>query len=151
MSILFYGASKKWGEFSNFYPAEIKDHFGTIWPTSEAYFQGTKFIGSDPEWAEQIRLHKSPYDSAKMGRNRAHPINPKWELIKDGTMYQACTFKFEQHPKLKAVLLSTGDQKLIENAPGDYYWGVGKDGSDKNQLGITLMNIRTLLRKTGLK
>ena len=57
-------------------------------------------------------------------------------------MYQAVRAKFETHPALKTLLLSTGTEEIIENAPGDYYWGCGKDGSGKNRLGHILMRVR---------
>ncbi len=37
--------------------------------------------------------------------------------------------KFEAHADIRSVLLATGDQTLVENAPNDYYWGCGADGS----------------------
>ncbi len=39
------------------------------------------------------------------------------------------------------------DEEIIENAPHDYYWGCGADGSGKNQLGKTLMRVRSILRQ----
>jgi hypothetical protein len=44
------------------------------------------------------------------------------------------------------VLLGTGDEELVENAPGDYYWGCGADGSGRNMLGRILMEVRSGLR-----
>lgn len=54
--------------------------------------------------------------------------------------------KFQTHPELRELLLATGDEELVENAPGDYYWGCGKDGSGQNKLGYTLMRVRAELR-----
>lgn len=39
--INFYGSRNKWGEFSNFFKAEILID-GETWPTTEHYFQGKK-------------------------------------------------------------------------------------------------------------
>ena len=55
--------------------------------------------------------------------------------------------KFEAHADICAVLLGTGDEEIIENAPHDYYWGCGADGSGKNMLGQTLMQVRAILRE----
>lgn len=44
-------------------------------------------------------------------------------------MYQAVRKKFETHSQLHELLLATGDEEIVENAPGDYYWGCGKDSS----------------------
>ncbi|MGC1396759.1 MAG: NADAR domain-containing protein [Coleofasciculaceae cyanobacterium] len=35
---------------------------------------------------------------------------------------------------------------MVENAPSDYYWGCGKDGSGKNMLGQILEEVRDILR-----
>ncbi len=46
-------------------------------------------------------------------------------------------------------LLATGDEELIENAPNDYYWGCGADGTGLNMTGKLLMELRTELRTAG--
>ena len=38
---------------------------------------------------------------------------------------------------------------LVENAPNDYYWGCGKDGSGKNMLGQLLMKLRAEILHSG--
>jgi N-glycosidase YbiA len=64
-------------------------------------------------------------------------------------MYRAVRRKFERHLELKAMLLATGDQELIESAPTDPYWGVGRDGTGQNKLGKILARIRDELRSDG--
>jgi ribA/ribD-fused uncharacterized protein len=61
-------------------------------------------------------------------------------------MREAVLRKFETHPDLREALLATGDEELVENAPDDYYWGRGADGSGANHLGKILMEVRSLLR-----
>ena len=61
-------------------------------------------------------------------------------------MEAAVLRKFETHPDLRALLLATGDEELVENAPDDYYWGRGADGTGANTLGKILMHVRSLLR-----
>jgi ribA/ribD-fused uncharacterized protein len=61
-------------------------------------------------------------------------------------MRAAVRRKFETHADIRAELLSTGDEILVENAPGDFYWGCGADGSGRNMLGIILMEVRAELR-----
>jgi ribA/ribD-fused uncharacterized protein len=56
--------------------------------------------------------------------------------VKDDLMRQALLAKFTQHPDLCAMLLRTGDARIVEHAPGDSYWGDGGDGSGKNMLGV---------------
>jgi N-glycosidase YbiA len=82
-----------------------------------------------------------------MGRNRSLPLRSDWGHIKDDVMRTAVRQKFITHADIQAILLSTGDQLLVENSLIDYYWGCGKDGSGKNKLGLILMEVRTTLRQ----
>ncbi|MEQ9606295.1 MAG: NADAR domain-containing protein [Kiloniellaceae bacterium] len=50
------------------------------------------------------------------------------------------------HAALAELLLSTAEEPIVENAPGDYYWGCGKDGTGLNRLGEILMETRAILR-----
>lgn len=61
-------------------------------------------------------------------------------------MRRAVLRKFETHRALRDLLLSTGHEEIVENAPGDYYWGCGADGTGKNMLGKILMEVREALR-----
>jgi ribA/ribD-fused uncharacterized protein len=73
-------------------------------------------------------------------------LRKDWEQVKDEIMYRAVLAKFQSHADIKAILLGTGEKPLVENAPGDYYWGCGADGSGLNMLGKTLMRVRGELR-----
>ena len=137
--IFFYRVGHPFGEFSNFapYPIWLK---GRDWPTSEHYFQAQKFVGTRHE--EAVRLAGTPMAAAKMGRDRSRPLRPDWEEAKDDVMREAVRAKFEQHPNLLSLLLSTGDAELIEHTRNDSYWGDGGDGSGLNMLGQILMEVR---------
>src|SRR5687768_4165658 len=104
--IRFYRVGDPYGVLSNFalYPIRLKDR---EWPTSEHYFQAQKFAGTAHE--EAVRLAESPVSAAKMGRYRARPLRRDWEKVKDDVMRDAVRAKFEQHPELLGLLLSTGD------------------------------------------
>lgn len=143
MTIYFYSQNEAYGEFSNFsrHGFELD---GKYWKTSEHYFQAMKFAGTD--FAEKVRIAISPNEAAKLGRRRDWPLRKDWESVKDELMHRAVLKKFQTHAELKALLLSTGDEELVENAPNDYYWGCGKDGTGKNKLGKILMEVRTYLR-----
>jgi len=66
--------------------------------------------------------------------------------VKDRVMYECVLAKFIQHHDLRAQLLATGDEELIEDSPIDSYWGCGKDGKGKNMLGKILMRVREELK-----
>ncbi|GHO58965.1 NADAR family protein [Ktedonobacter robiniae] len=140
MPIYFYTAHEEpHGCFSNFSRHGI-DLDGAWWPTVEHYFQAQKFAGTP--YANKIRIAFTPKQAADLGRSRQHPLRPDWEQVKDEIMLKAVRRKFELHTQLRKLLLATGAEELIENAPSDYYWGCGSDGSGQNKLGQLLMRIR---------
>jgi N-glycosidase YbiA len=144
MTIYFYSAKDgDYGCFSNFSPHGFELD-GQYWPTSEHYFQAQKFAGT--QHAEEIRRAKSPAIAARIGRSHQRPLRPDWEQVKDDVMRRAVRHKFETHAALQAILLGTADEEIVENAPGDTYWGCGADGSGKNMLGKILMETREILR-----
>jgi len=144
MAIYFYRVHEPYGEFSNFakYPFEAE---GKKWPTSEHYFQAKKFAGTAHE--ENIRKARTVRDAARMGRDRDFPIRPDWETVKLDVMRATLRHKFDSHPALVDLLLSTTDRQIIEQTTDDYYWGCGTDGSGLNMLGQLLMELRLEYRK----
>ncbi|MEM7163739.1 MAG: NADAR family protein [Bacteroidota bacterium] len=142
--IRFYSTNQAWGEFSNFaaYPIKLK---GKVWPTSEHFFQAQKFAGTSME--DKVRKAPSPMKAAEMGRNRRVKIVKNWDHKRDNVMLEAVRAKFTQHEDLAALLISTGDAKLIEHTENDSYWGDGRDGSGKNRLGKILMKVRDELNR----
>ena len=120
MTIYFYTTKNEYGCFSNFSPHGVELD-GFWWKTTEHYFQAQKFVGT--HHLEEIQQAKSPKQAATMGRDRKRPLRKDWEDVKDDLMRKAVLKKFETHPEIREVLLSTGDEEIIENAPGDYYWG----------------------------
>jgi ribA/ribD-fused uncharacterized protein len=138
--IEFYSTRDAYGCFSNFsrHPIHIG---GKKWPTTEHYFQGQKFAGTDHE--EEVRQAKTAGDAARMGRERSRPLRKDWETVKEDIMYEALVAKFEQHEVFRTTLMSTGDAEIVEHTVNDSYWGDGGDGSGKNRLGYLLMKLRS--------
>jgi len=144
MSISFYGTKDQYGCFSNFSAHGITLE-GKYWKTTEHYFQAKKFVGT--KFEEEVRLLQSPRLAADAGRDRKKPLRSDWEEVKDEVMRRAVLAKFTQHKDLREILLSTGDEEIIENAPGDYYWGCGKTGTGQNKLGQILVEVREQLKQ----
>ena len=144
MAIKFYREREQpYGCFSNF----SKHSFvidGKFWQTVEHYFQAQKFPGTAQE--EAIQNAPAPMFAKRMGNSRDFPLRPDWNEVKDDVMRRAVRAKFEQHEDIRAILLETGDEELIEAAPNDYYWGCGADGTGRNMLGRVLMEVRDALR-----
>lgn len=143
MPIYFYTTQDEYGCFSNFsrHGFQLDNKY---WKTSEHYFQAQKFAGT--KYEDKVRESRSPKEAAQLGRRRDFPLRKDWESVKDDVMRRAVLAKFQKHEDIRQILLDTGDKELVENAPGDYYWGCGKDGSGKNMLGIILMEVRDQLR-----
>lgn len=142
MTIFFYDVDAPYGEFSNFSPhgIELDGHW---WPTTEHYFQAQKF--AETPYAEWVRLAGTPKLAAHIGRDRRLPLRLDWEAVKDDVMRRAVLCKFETHAPLRTLLLSTGDEEMVERNVRDEYWGCGKDGAGKNKLGRILEEVRAIL------
>ena len=144
MTIYFYHIHENpYGCFSNFsrHGIELDNQW---WPTTEHYFQAQKFV--DTPYAEQIRRAAGPREAAALGRDRSQPLRQDWEKVRDEVMFKAVLCKFTTHADLRAILLQTGAEKLVEKTTTDYYWGCGLTGNGKNMLGRLLMKVREQLR-----
>jgi N-glycosidase YbiA len=142
MTIYFYSEHDPlYPSFSNFAPYgfELDDLW---WPTSEHFFQAQKYIGTP--YYEAVRRCATPKEAAYLGR--AHSLPHNWREVREAIMLRGVLRKFETHVDIQAILLATGDQRIVENAPRDYHWGCGADGTGKNRFGEVLMQVRSLLR-----
>jgi diaminohydroxyphosphoribosylaminopyrimidine deaminase/5-amino-6-(5-phosphoribosylamino)uracil reductase len=119
----------------------------------QSFYQAQKFGGVDTPAAhsvfEAVRLARTPEAAAKIGRtaqrHAPETVRPDWEDVKVAVMRSALHAKFTQHAAARALLLSTGRARLVENSPHDYVWGAGRDGSGCNQLGVLLAELRATL------
>jgi len=146
MTIRFYSTGDNFGEFSNFasFPFTLD---GKRWPTSEHYFQAQKF--EDDAYREKIRKTASPMFAARLGRSRKVKIRRDWESAKIDVMRIAIRAKFAAHENLRKLLLSTGEEEIVEDAERDEFWGCGANGTGKNWLGRILMEFRAELNAKG--
>jgi hypothetical protein len=146
MTIYFYKVNEPYGCFSNFSPHPLELD-GQSWQTVEHYYQSQKFVGTKDEGLiAEIRAAKTPEEAALLGRDRCRQVRPDWERVKRQIMSEAVLTKFLTHPDIKAVLLATGEQLIVEDSATDYYWGCGLDKTGQNQLGQILMSVRKKLR-----
>lgn len=126
MAVFFYRVSDEYGVFSNFSPHGVEMD-GEHWPTVEHYFQARKF--HDGDHREKIRRAETPKRAKKLGQSRDVPLRADWEEVKDEVMFTGCLVKFRTHEEAKNILLSTGNEELLEDSPDDYYWGCGETGA----------------------
>ena len=160
-----------YGFLSNFYKAPITID-NVTWPTTEHYFQASKFPSNTPmgrEYREIIRKANTGNKSALLGRQelkgqwsfkytlnlqdkrtlkdiietyKTVKMRTDWDTVKNDVMKQALVSKFTQNPQLKIKLLNTGDAPLHEYTNRDSYWAL--PGSDN--LGKLLMEVRESLK-----
>lgn len=122
---------------SNFYYANVNIH-GISYPTSEHAYQA--FKTNDVPTRVKLSQFSTPKEAKRAGR--LLPLRRDWEALKFDVMRMVVHAKFTQNASLAALLLSTGDQELIEgNWWGDTVWGVCK-GEGENHLGRILMDAR---------
>lgn len=142
--IHFYRASGKYGFLSNLYKKEIV--FDNIkFKTPEHAYQFGKF--RDQETRDWAMESPKPHLIAILSHGLfVWDIVSNWSQIKVKRMHDVLRIKF-QDPELREKLLDTKDAVLIEDSKTDAFWGIGKHGKGKNQLGKLLMKIRKEIRK----
>lgn len=126
---------------SNFHVVPIL-YKGKIYGSTEAAYMSAKTY--DLVDKEKLQNITKPSKAKQLGREVV--LRSDWDDIKDEVMYDVNLFKYTYHQDLKALLLATGYKHIEEsNWWGDKYWGT-VDGEGRNQLGKTLMLVRTHIR-----
>jgi ribA/ribD-fused uncharacterized protein len=148
LEIRFYRSNEKpYGVFSNLYPSPVR--FETkLYPTAEHAYQAGK--ARKPEVRDWILSAPTPALAAMAAHGLyVWDVMPKWAEIKYDRMRRVLRAKFDQHPKLREILIGTGDARLVEagtvNNAVNRLWGE-VNGVGQNMLGVMLMELRTELR-----
>jgi ribA/ribD-fused uncharacterized protein len=148
--IRFYRSNDKpYGAFSNLFRRPIFFE-GREYPTAEHAYQAGKAR------KEAVREWILSAPSPSLVAMAAHglytwDIVPNWTEIKFDRMRSVLRSKFSQHEDLRALLLETGDARLVEvgrtNNAVNRIWGE-VNGKGLNMLGVILMEIRGELQQT---
>ena len=150
--IRFYRASERpYGAMSNLFRRPIKFE-GEVFATSEHAYQAGK--ARKPEVKKWLMNAPSPALLAMAAHGLYYwDVAPGWSRNKFDRMRQVLRAKFTQHGDLRALLLSTGDARLIETATVDNevnrLWGE-VNGEGRNMLGVLLMDLRDQLREESI-
>ena len=151
--ILFYIREELYGWLSNFERTPFVVE-GKMYPTNEHYYQSQK--SKTPEIQEYIR--GAPNATIAMGLGRMLEQQPYDKYLADdwdegcGTdhpkkldvMLKGLRHKF-MNPRLRQLLIETGDAVIHENSEDDLFWGIG-DGTGESWLGKLLMQVRKEIR-----
>jgi len=137
---------------SNFYPCVI-EHQGISYPSNEHYYVAMKvndeqlingMYYTPGDFREMLATIENPAIVKRLGQKIK--IRKDWDSKKLEVMNWGVREKFNNNSTLRELLLSTGDEELIEgNHWKDTFWGVC-DGKGKNHLGKILMEVRRELR-----
>ena len=130
---------------SNFYVAQVFWN-GLVWKSSEHAYQAAKTL--DRTLQIECCSLSTPGQAKRWGNSAKvkERMREDWAEVKVNIMREILLDKFTRHPYLRELLISTGDQELIEgNYWGDTFWGVCK-GVGENWLGKVLMEIREKIK-----
>jgi ribA/ribD-fused uncharacterized protein len=146
--IPFYRANEKpYGAFSNLFRRPV-DFEGRVYPTAEHAYQAGK--ARKDEVREWILSAPTPSLVAMAAHGLyTWDIVPEWSQTKFDRMRKVLKAKFTQHEDLKALLLSTGNARLVEAGRTDNAvnrtWGE-VNGKGQNMLGVLLMEVRDQIK-----
>lgn len=151
--IRFYRANEKpYGAFSNLFPRPVEFE-GRTYATSEHAYQAGK--AAKPAVRDWILSAPTPSLAAMAAHGLyVWDVVPNWADIKFNRMRAVLRAKFEQHADLKALLISTGEARLVEagtvNNAVNRLWGE-VEGKGQNMLGVMLMELRSEYAKPAPK
>lgn len=144
--VYFYDKNKPHYGFTNFSNHPIT-YGGLVYPTSEHLFQSLKFIPHRADIADRIRNCRNSADALSEATRYKKHQRSDWFRVNIQMMDEVLLHKFRQHPALKAELLGTGNAELVEDSHVDAFWGVGKNGKGRNELGKALVRLRERFRQ----
>lgn len=132
-----------WDCFSNFCECPII-YERIEYPTVEHAFQAQKTSNTGTK--KRIAKAKDAGVAKLIGRNCQ--LRDDWDEIKEKIMLKLLRVKFK-NPLFRYILLSTGEEEIVEVADGwnDMEWGIGRNGKGRNLLGKLLMKVRGEIRK----
>ena len=143
--------------FSQWYASPFT-HEGVRYATAEHFMMAAKArLFGDDEVTRRILADDDPAKVKALGREVRGYDDARWEAARFDAVTLGSLAKFRSTPALRAYLLGTGDDVLVEAAPGDQIWGIGLGRQDplvsqpekwrgRNLLGFALMRAREQLR-----
>ena len=167
----FYGASKEFGEFSNFWASSPP--FDFVLPeyarhpdlpdkvscefSEKAIMLVKAALMKDRDTFMKVVQAKDPKTTKALGRAVSPWDQELWDAHLEDVAFEVVRQKFGADDELRRVLLSTGDHVLAEATRNDSIWGIGLNVGDprvqcqslwrgRNVLGFALMKTRDHLR-----
>lgn len=141
-AVYFY---EQWYSCLSNFSANAVEIGGVVYPTAEHAYHAVKC--SDPKGKAAILAARSP-KLVKVVSNEtfAAARRKDWNEVKVDVMESVLRAKLAQHGEVREALLRSGNAKIAEDSPEDYFWGRGEDGSGQNMLGKLWMKLRDELQ-----
>lgn len=143
--------------FSQFWPCSFTLG-GSRYVWAEQWMMASKArLFGDEEALGRILSAKAPLECKRIGRQVRGFDDATWRAHGFDLVTVGNLAKFGQEPGLRAYLLATGDELLVEASPTDRIWGIGlgREHEDaqaplkwrgQNLLGFALTRARLILR-----
>lgn len=149
---VFLKTREQFGGLSNMasgFPLRVN---GVAIRTSEALYQACRFPHR-PELQAKIIEQASPMTAKMVGKPFRDDSRPDWDRVRTKIMRWCLRLKLAQnYPAFSELLLSTGDQPIVEQSRKDDFWGAKPVDGDGligcNILGRLLMELRETVRSS---
>lgn len=124
--------------FSPFSP-QMVEYRGVLYPTAEHAYHCQRY--SDPKILKEMKNARSPKKAWEISQRNKDKQLPDFESRKVEVMEEIFRAKLEQHEEVKRELIESKQQVIVKNYP-DPFWGVGEDGTGRNEMGKIWMRLR---------
>ncbi|CAE6416832.1 unnamed protein product [Rhizoctonia solani] len=156
-AIYFFRPKEEHGYLSQWY-ASLFTNGVHSYENAEQYMMHQKgmLFAPDSPITSSILETTNPRDIKALGRMIPNFNEAIWKRERLSIVTEGSRLKFKQSEILKAQLLATGDNELVEASPFDRIWGVGfgaknaprkRDKWGENLLGKALMTVRQELKE----
>jgi ribA/ribD-fused uncharacterized protein len=142
INFAFSETFKPYNKLSNFWPCDFI-YESVAYRSAEHAYQAAKTDNLLEKARVRVAVH--PRDAKKLGSGVT--VRSTWDSEKIFVMRRILRCKFTQCLDMRALLVETGESKLVHAAPWDSFWGSGRDGLGTNHLGFLLMQLREEINK----
>lgn len=143
--------------FSQWWPCSFEVDGQTYSSAEQCMMAGKARLFGDAEARAAILTTVEPATCKALGRTVRNFAEAPWKAVRFGLVTRGSVAKFGQDAALRAYLLATGDEILVEASPHDRIWGIGLGREDErardprtwqgqNLLGFALVRARAILR-----
>lgn len=124
---------------SNF-SSHAVEYRGDLYLTAEHAYQAAKF--NDIAIKMEIQSTRSAFLAKEIAQQHKSERDTDWDEKKISAMEEILRAKLLQHNDVKEALKKSGKMEIVENSPTDTFWGIGRDGEGRNELGKIWMRLR---------